>query len=75
MDILGVWSKKGGGDKPFRVYPSGGLCYYLHPPAKVAEDPFHTMVYIIYNLVIWALYSRMSGEFIAENVNYLVITK
>lgn len=58
VNILGVWSE---GEGPGRTYPIGGLCYYLSPPetfGRIAEDPLHALLYIVFMLGSCAFFSK-----------------
>jgi len=60
VNLLGVWGVVGGGG-PSRLYPIGGLCYYLSPPETVhhvIEDPIHAILYTVFMLGSCAFFSK-----------------
>ena len=56
--LLGVWQdvEQGG-----HAIPVGGLVYLISPPnsiLEIAKDPFHTIFYFAFILILFALFSK-----------------
>ncbi|KAF0990385.1 hypothetical protein HZS_381, partial [Henneguya salminicola] len=57
INLIGRWESIEGS----RMSPVGGLCYYMSPPesfAAMAEDPIHTILYILFMLGSCAFFSK-----------------
>jgi len=64
VNLLGQWSESGAGHHAQSI-PTGGLAYYISPPATTAEivaDPFRTLFYIAFVLTCCAMFSKTWPE-------------
>jgi len=59
VSLFGTWAPRSDGSSQLQA--TGGLVYYMSPPASAGEalvDPLHTLVYVAYMLTACAIFSK-----------------